>query len=41
MSTCPIIFIYGGRSVSIERRNKFNNTLIGNGRGFLLHEIYE
>ena len=36
LSTCPIILIYGGRSLSSECRNKFNNTLIGNGRGFLL-----
>nr|DAS53134.1 MAG TPA: hypothetical protein [Caudoviricetes sp.] len=28
-----------GRSVSSEYRNRFNTTLIGNGRGFLLHKI--
>nr|DAJ87524.1 MAG TPA: hypothetical protein [Caudoviricetes sp.] len=39
MSTCPIILIYGGRSVSSEHRNRFDIALIGNGRGFLLHKI--
>nr|DAM39467.1 MAG TPA: hypothetical protein [Bacteriophage sp.] len=38
MSTCPIIIIYGGRSVSSKHRNKFNTTLIGNGRGFYLQK---
>ena len=33
------MLIYGGRSVSGEHRDKFNTTLIGNGRGFLLSNI--
>ena len=38
LSSCPIMLIYGGRSVSSEHRNRFYTALIGNGRGFLLHE---
>nr|DAN20086.1 MAG TPA: hypothetical protein [Caudoviricetes sp.] len=33
MSTCPIIIIYGGRSVSSEHRNKFNIASIAKAVG--------
>lgn len=39
LSSCPIITIYGGRSLSSEHRNRFNITLIGNGRGFFIGRL--